>query len=535
MTGTYSSYLHPLLLVIFCLVPLEARAGYGDFQREIEEYDPPALYHSSIEKSAQTPEATQPDTAFNDAVQQLQKIQSQWQEAVNSFDGDNLFYRPDRADLLRLAKARTDPAFTERIIASPFSLQEMELLVLLRNPAIKASFNQLLAAIEKYSQVTAVDEILKQYASYAINSGIGPMKNNQSVKMSFPFPGVVALKGEIVNQDILVESLNLEITRRSMITRMRKAFWNLVFNHQAGELLKEKAEITVRLEKITVSSYETGKAEFTELIDARIKKEIIDQELLTILEVQKNIETEIRELLDLRAGSAIAAPLATQEIRETVALEPLVQTALAQRQEIVKLKAMIAKMEKMLEMGETMTLAPFTLNLSLYENNPVMKTGSQASQDAFPVKTMAAQGAGLPVNPWFGSNDSYLRQLRLDLAANRHTLTDIQGKTRTLVRNKWSVFDQNLREYKLYAESLTALSRAALDVAQSSYQSGKIPFGKMAASYFNWISTRLASENKRKDASIAFAELEEAAGKSIPLKENPSDITTGKQSETPGE
>ena len=70
-----------------------------------------------------------------------------------------------------------------------------------------------------FSQVTQLDEILRRYTAFTEASmpGIGPMKGQEPIEQKFPFPGVMSLKGEVINQSVKIERENLEIARRDAV------------------------------------------------------------------------------------------------------------------------------------------------------------------------------------------------------------------------------------------------------------------------------------------------------------------------------
>jgi len=58
-------------------------------------------------------------------------------------------------------------------------------------------------------------------------------------------------------------------------------------------------------------------------------------------------------------------------------------------------------------------------------------------KETFPVKTTASKGAGLPRMPWYGTNDSYLRETRQKLAALREELKKTEAENPFKVREAW--------------------------------------------------------------------------------------------------
>jgi outer membrane protein TolC len=261
--------------------------------------------------------------------------------------------------------------------------------------------------------------------------------------------------------------------------------------------------------------YESGRTNYQDVIKVRINREALDEDLITLREQKRNLESEIREILYFSPRDPLGSPKTTVRRKEIPAVETLYPIALERRQELRRLRARIGKMERLIEMAETMTLPPYTLNLSLYEDEAVSKAGSSASKKSFPLATESSRGAGLPKRPWFGAEDAYLRETRHNLSALREDLKKSEAATYTMVRTAWFALDRAQRETSLYQDEVVGLSRSALDVSTRGYESGNVSFADVIDSYTTWLNANLTLEENRKDLGIAWAELSRVLGTSL--------------------
>jgi outer membrane protein TolC len=345
--------------------------------------------------------------------------------------------------------------------------------------------------------------------------GIGPMKGRDPVQMKFPFPGVLSLKGEIVGQEARAAWEGLEMARREAITAARKAYWNLVFVRRALKIEADTVELFRRLESVANTRYEGGKTSFQDVIKVRIQREILVEQLTTLRQKQRNIESKIREIVNLPPGSKVGSPVNHRPSRNVPPLTSLYPLAHERRQELRQMRAKVGKMARMIEMAETMVLPPYTLNFSLYDDETVNQVGSAAMKETFPVVTTASRGAGLPKMPWYGTNDAFLRETRQKLKALKAELIKKEAATETLVRNSWFDLDRAKREAALYRQTVVKLSQAALEVSTRGYETGKVTFADVIASYNTWLRANLTLARKKSDLGIARAELERVLGTSL--------------------
>ena len=491
------------------LVHTGAFAGYRELMNTYDAYGPPAYFQDQF-RAPPEPKDSVIDRDFAAEKKRIEEIKSRW-EASLKFPGDEpLFLRPEPELLKSLKPAQTDSAVTAEALKGEYSLKVLETLALLRNPGIKAAENRLRGAVEAFTQIAALDEILREYTAFTegLMVGVGPMKGKDPVAMKFPFPGVLSLKGQVVNQEVRVQRENLEAERRNAVTAIRKAYWNIVYVVKAERITAEMLELLKYLEEVANTRYEAGRTSYQDVIKVRINREILEEDLITLRERQRNLESKIREILNLSPNIKVGAPKLALPPVQVPSLLSLYNIARERRQELRRLRAMVGKMERMIEMAETMILPPYTLNLSLFEDESVDMVGSSAKKEPFPVKTEAARGAGLPKMPWYGTEDAYLRETRQRLYALREELKKAEAVTNTMVRNAWFELDRDRRERFLYHDEVVQLSRSALDVSTSGYTAGTVTFADVIDSYTTWLRANLTLERTRSDSGIARADLE---------------------------
>ena len=503
--------------VLVMLMAVKAHGDYNELLREFEMYSPPAHLLAG-EDAGPIPERTPEDKAFSDEKKRIESAIAGWEKVLLSTDQGTVFYRPDSQTLETFRSAGGDDRAAAQAIGEGFSLETLETLVLLRNPGIRAEEKRFRAAIEGFRQVSALDEILRRYTAFTedLKTGVGPMKGKDPVKMKFPFPGVLSLKGEIVQQEVRAARESLEAARRDAVTSSRITFWNLLYNRKAQRTLSETLDLLKHLEEVATTRYEAGKTSFQDVIKVGIERDILGEKLVTFKEKQRNIEAGLLELLYLSPRVRLGPPDEREPPKNISPLETLYELALERRQELRRRRAAISKMERMIEMAETMILPPFTLNLSLYEDEAVAKVGSQSVKESFPVRIKASKGAGLPKMPWYGANDAYLRHTRQRLLAMGEDLKKAEANTLTLVRKAWFEFDRAIREERLFSKRVVKRSEAALAVSSRGYESGNVSFPDVISSYTLWLKARLSAKKKRSDIGVALAELERIVG--APLK-----------------
>ncbi|MBI5445244.1 MAG: TolC family protein [Deltaproteobacteria bacterium] len=504
-----------------------AFAGRGDLRREIDAYEPPAFYRSALTPpvhESRPGEASADD--FEAQRAKLQAARAAWQRALEETPRERpAFFTPEPARLERLRAAAETPEATARALSAGFALEDLEVLALLRNRAVQTKEREFRAALEAYAQVENLDTILRRYSTFTagLMGAVGGREDPGAIAARFPFPGVLALKGEVAEQEVKAAWEELEIARRRAVTGARRAYWELLYTHDARESMTRMLDLMENLRSATTSRYEAGQTSYQDLIRVGIEQEKTREELVTMGRMQGNMESEIRELVALAPDFAIGLPARHHGAGGVPALDGLNRAALEKRQELRRMRAMVGKMERMIEMQETMIYPPYSLGLSLRDPNEISRVGKAGGMGgeagggdpSFPTTTSASMGEGLPKMPWFGLEDAYLRETRQKLAAQRKELEMEELATVLGVRQAWFKLDKAVREGGLYEDRVRVLTESALEASNRGYSTGKVMFADVIEAYTGWLNVRLSTARARADAGIARAGLEEAVGGSL--------------------
>jgi hypothetical protein len=157
-------------LIVYILVVLFAsptHAGYRKMRKEIETYKPPSVFQISEDSDRDKIETTV-DTNFMEELEKIREIKVKWEKSLKATDEDFSFIRPDPDRLAELHPAKFDLNKAVEAMKDEYSLETLETLVLLRNPGVMAAENRFQASVEMFSQVSTLDEILRQYTAFTV-------------------------------------------------------------------------------------------------------------------------------------------------------------------------------------------------------------------------------------------------------------------------------------------------------------------------------------------------------------------------------
>jgi outer membrane protein, heavy metal efflux system len=504
------------IICLFYTSPLFA--DYSKMNKVFREYIPPVYYTTSLEqKSANKAPVDEIDEPTGYIYWQINDLKTKFNEEINASHENSFLSIVNQEAYEELAQISLDTKMVTQRVGDRLDLQEIEIFVSLRNPAVLAAKKKVQAELESFSQVMSLDENLKQYAAFTegINNKVGPLKMKESMKQKFPFPGLTSLKGRIIQQQVAALVEKMTITQKNIVTDTRKAYWDMVFVERSIIVTSETIDAFNRLQDVATTLYKSGKTSFQDIIKINIKIEILKEDLITLTSKKKNIEIKLAELLNIPPHSMLGRVIFIEpddRIADPKSLYPLARQT---RQELKVIRHQITKVENMIEMAESMIQEPFTLGFSTFEDETVNTVGSGAMNSSFPQKTMASMKNNSPSKAWYGIDDPWLNQTRQTLLSLKQTLVKQENETDQMVREAWFNSDKNKRELRLYKNSILPLSKSALDVSTREYESGSIPFSQAIDSYSYWLKVKLTIAKKKTDLGAAVANLEKVVGSSF--------------------
>ncbi|HCY88298.1 MAG TPA: TolC family protein [Desulfobacteraceae bacterium] len=504
-------HLTGLISTILLLTVSQALADYGRMTEEFNAYHPPAAFLSPQGVNAAT-DSMETKQIGPDDPGDISAVKERLEKRLDVLNRDRV------ADDVyeRISRIAGDAGAVETLVSERIRLAEAKALALLRNPGILAARKKVYGELRAFDQVMHLDDSLKQYGSFtrSLAPKVGPVKGKDSIKMTFPLPGMTGLKGRVVENQVALMIEQVAVTGKNVLKGVEDVYWDLVFIQTSIRITHDTISAFERLREVATALYRSGRTSFQDIIKINIKLEELKEDLITLASRKKTASVRLMELLDLPSVTPGRVETAQLPARLPAAGQ-LYGDARKHRQELKALRFRIEKVSAMVEMAETMVEARPTLDFSAHDADFIRTAGSGAPKAGFSSKTMAAMKNNSPVRAWYGINEPWLQQTRQTLDSLKNKLRDQENATDRLVRAAWFKADKNLREHALYKKRILPLAKSALDVSTREYEAGSIPFSQAIDSHTYWLKVQLTIARKRSDYGSAFAELETVTGKPL--------------------
>jgi outer membrane protein TolC len=485
-------------------------ADYGGMRKEFESYKAPAYYEQNV---AGTPgEDTKRSAALQEpAVPELKLLEEKlnagkkgWEDSIASGAGEQEFFdfKSPSAEKIREA-AKTGQILD--LLKGQIDLDILIAAAFERNPGLESAKKQWEASLEEYPQATRLDNILGQYQSFINELGMagGGMG---SIQKKFPFPGIVALKGNMATKEVEIARENYFVALRDLIADIKNAYYELLYSEHALRTASENLNLLKQLEKIAYIKYDSGLVGYSDVLKAQTRTAKLETDLVTWRASKDTVAARLNKFLNLPPQTALG-PRKEAELRDTpLSLQDLTDLGLLRQQEIRLLQLKIEKSNIAITMAEKEFFPDFTLGYSYMDGTK----GRMSEMDEKPELKAMKPAAGTPF--WFGMNDAYVREARQMYQSMQKELEAQKDKLRFELKDLSFRLDTAKRNADLYKKSLLPLAWNSLEAAKADYQAGKGGFLDVLDAQATWLDYNLLYWEHARDQNKAMADLERTVG-----------------------
>ena len=494
------------------------QATYQALLTEYQNASTPDYYRAEVTKSVAKPiiDAQVEKEAFLTEVEaKVLKFQKEFQAQLESetplpapfYD----FSGPQTKAYLELATNREK---AETILAEPIDLELLLAIGYVWNPDIKASRQALRATLEQYPQATYLDNVLRQYNAFTkqLDTKIGRPRHKEMTSMKFPFPDMLALKGQIVTEDVQIAQREIDITLRDLVTDIRLAYSDFLYLTEAIRINQENQQLLRQMIQIAQAKFRAGIGKYHSVIMAQVEFSKLSDSILTLEKQRETTIARINTLLNRPADAPLGMPKPPVHEEVVQPLADLYTVALKSRQEIQQQKLTISKMNLMIQLATRMAYPDTTLGASYFEERMKLSTGTLKMPPTFSTqRTLNMENSAS-----FGRKDAYIREVEIKVGAMEQMLSGLENKTRFAVKKHHFGLETAKRSIVLYRNALLPQAQDALDTANTAYQAAQIDFISFLDTERTLLKFRLEEQRAFRDHRHHLAQLEQAVGQVLP-------------------
>lgn len=397
-------------------------------------------------------------------------------------------------------------------LAKPLRLADLLPLLLERSPAIRAARARLEAAAERYPQAISLPDPMVEGTYFAKNA-MDPENSfarwNLMVKQDFPFPTVLALRGEAATKEAQAEALRYEAAVRDAVADLKDVEAERAYLAAAAGVQAALRDVYRRFAEVARGDLATGRTRLPESFRAEALLAQAGYELTLVEEVRRVEDQRLRALLALPPSTPLGDPAdAPPPAGLTADLDELARRALEHNQELLEAGVQVEAAEIGTRRARWEYAPMFSIGAGEMKNDDVdMETGR--TRDS----TVVTLGLTIPL--WVPAKAAGVREAaararaaRADESGRRERLLADVARTGFRLRNAG-------RLVTLYGNELVPQAEKALLRSQSMMKEGKESMSSSLELAATWQQLRIAELRAVADQAQAVAALERLLGTSL--------------------
>ncbi|MDQ3185725.1 MAG: TolC family protein [Pseudomonadota bacterium] len=384
-----------------------------------------------------------------------------------------------------------------------------------KSPEIQAALRERDAASQRIAPAQALDDPVLEAGVINAPLASSPFnREDMTMKMiglsqRLPFPGKRGLRQAVAAKDAESVGYGYQETVNRVAREIKTAYFDLGLTLERIRLVEKNKLILEDLLHIAERHYGVGLGSQADALKAQTQVSRMVDELLRLARELPTIEAELIRALGRNVNIAVPAPEPPQLHEESLDLQSLRETALAQRPQLLALQSIVSRNEKALDLARRNYYPDFDVRLA-YGQRDNMLDGSRR-----PDMVTLTVAINLPV--W---RENKLAPQVSEALAKRDQAASMYEAQRNEVaaslRQQTAVAEQNLKSVRLYQTAILPQARLTVESALASYRVNRVDFLTLLDSqmtvfnYENSLASAIASYNK------ALAEIDLLIGKPPP-------------------
>lgn len=178
------------------------------------------------------------------------------------------------------------------------------------NPALKARFNEYMAALEVAPQVKALPDpqIAFAYFIKPVETRVGPQQFKISASQMFPWFGTLKAKENTAIQLAKAKYKSFEEAKSRLFNDVRTTYYNIYFNKKATAITIENIDILNTFQRLAFIKVEAGLVSIVD--EYRIEMEIgdLENQLALLRDKQFVLEVMFNNLLNVDNNDVVLVP-----------------------------------------------------------------------------------------------------------------------------------------------------------------------------------------------------------------------------------
>ncbi|MBX3331792.1 MAG: TolC family protein [Nitrospira sp.] len=335
---------------------------------------------------------------------------------------------------------------------------------LARNPELVAARKQWEAATNRIAQARSLDDPTLSVHLWNFPQTFNVTRADNSIfglSQNFPFPGKLALKGELASRSAEITEQALHGKERELIARLKQAYYDLFLAHKAIQIHHEQVELLRQFVEIANAKFRTGKGSQADVLKAQVELSVLHQQLPVLEQRRETAAAQLNTLLDRDPLSPLGIPQEPSLLPIDTTIDDLHRLALDARPELKAAELAVRHSEQIRALAQRQYYPDFNVAFQRFQN-------FQAN-DGFG----AYVAMTIPFSFWTKPKyDAGVQEAVASVAAARAQQHQLENMTRFQVNDLLAKIRASEQVAKLYHTTILPQAVQNLEAARAGYRVG---------------------------------------------------------------
>ena len=390
---------------------------------------------------------------------------------------------------------------------SSLALPDLIPEALARNPELVAVRKQWEAATNRIAQARSLDDPTLFVELFNAPKTFNVTQTQNSIfglSQSFPFPGKLALKGDVASRSADMMGQSVRAKERELIARLKQVYYDLFLADKAIQIHHEQINLLKQFFEIANAKFRAGKGAQVDVLKAQVELSVLHEKLPVLEQRRQTAQAMLNTLLDQDPRFPLASPQPPHEGRFNLDFEDLYRAAATARPELKAAELAVQRNEQSRALAQRQYYPDFNLSFRRFQN--------YQADDGFG----AYVAMSIPFSPWTKPKyDAAVQEAAAASAAARANLHTLENMTRFQIRDLLAKVRASWEVAVLYRTTVLPQAELGVEAARVGYQVGKSNFLDLLDADRAWRGFQLEYYRALVEREQRLAELEQVIGSDL--------------------
>tara|TARA_R110002096_G_scaffold187533_1_gene366970 strand:- start:1236 stop:2501 length:1266 start_codon:yes stop_codon:yes gene_type:complete len=378
------------------------------------------------------------------------------------------------------------------------------------NPALKAKFNDYMAAMEKVPQVGTLPDptVAFGYFIQPVETRVGPQRATFNLAQSFPWFGLLSAQEDVATEMAKAIYEDFENTKSNIFFEVKTAYYNYYFIEKAIEITRENIEILEVFKRLSLVKIEAGTASIVDELRVELELNDLENQLALFLDTKDALQVKFNNLLDIDDSSEIIVPEVLWQEEIPLGQLNMLDEIYASNHQIKSIEHKLNAFLNQEIVAKKQGLPKFNVGLgyTVVGNNP-MSTASDNGKDAFMFPSV-----GMTIPLYRKKYKALIKEAQFRQEAEIFRKEDKENTLTSVYQNTYKDFSDGDRRIALNLRQ-SEIAKKVLDILIISYSTNAKDFEEVLRIERQLLKYKLEHQKALTDKNAAAAFMDYLIGK----------------------